>query len=99
MDDKHTPAVASPLNPDLNVSRTRTRDQREKKATFKARGASPDGQPSKKNKKGTKDSSVLSPIRYKLPTPKPADFEAPKAPIFVPTLVRAGRQYYEATEQ
>ena len=100
-EDKHTPAVASPLNPDLNASRTKMREPREKKATYKARGASPEpAAPAagKKSKKPTKDPSVLSPLKYTLPTPKTTDFDAPKAPQMVPTLKRAHRQFYEATE-
>ena len=97
-DDKHAPTVASPLNPDFNANQKKTREQREKKATYKVRGPSPEPQPSKKSKFRNTDPSVPSPLRYSLPNPKTADFDSPKKPLLVPGLLRAQRQYYEATE-
>ena len=97
-DDKHAPAIASPLNPDVSASQKRTREQREKKASFKARAASPEPQPAKKSKNSNTDPSVPSPLRYTLPIPKTTDFDSPKAPLLVPGLQRARRQFYEATE-
>ncbi len=98
-DDKHAPSIASPLNPDLN-SRARVREERTKKPTAKARKESPEPQTQgkKNNKKATEVEEIIRPTRYKLPPPKPADFEAPTPPLFTPTLSRKGRQYHEAIE-
>lgn len=121
IEDEHIPAVSSPLNPDAAASRTRTREQREKKAvrgppapqllpkhnqaditpqTLKKRELA-DGEtqgPSKKSKKPVKDLSVLSPIRYRLPSPKPTDFDPPKAPTLILASEKAGKPFYETTE-
>ncbi len=111
-DEQHMPAVSSPLNPDAINSRSRRpppREQREKKESLKkreakgvdgARSATPDSQgQGRKGKKSAQSSSVLSPIRYKLPAPKPTDFDPPKAPVFTPILAKAQRQFYETSEQ
>ena len=45
-----------------------------------------------------KDTNTISPIRYRLPSPKPSDWEPPKSPILIPTNERAGRQFYETSE-
>ena len=106
------PAVSSPLNPDATSSRSRRplpREQREKKESLKkreakgvdsTRSATPDTQTQgKKGKKSTQGSNVLSPIRYKLPSPKSSDFDPPKAPTFTPILTKAQRQFYESSDQ
>jgi COMPASS component BRE2 len=118
IEDEHIPAVSSPLNPDAAASRTRTREQREKKAVVSPKvDASPnltdivmqtlkkrelaDGEtqgPSKKAKKPVKDPSVLSPIRYRLPSPKPTDYDPPKAPTLILASEKAGMPFYETTE-
>jgi COMPASS component BRE2 len=54
--------------------------------------------PGKKVKKIKEDVSYISPIRYRLPSPKPTDFDPPKAPVLTPASERAGRQLYETTE-
>jgi len=54
--------------------------------------------PSKKAKKPVKDPSLLSPIRYRLPSPKPTDYDPPKAPTLIPTSEKVHRQFYETTE-
>jgi len=54
--------------------------------------------PGKKAKKGAKDTSYISPIRYRLPSPKPTDFDPPKAPLLTPITEKAGKQLYETTE-
>ena len=54
--------------------------------------------PGKKIKKAAKDSSYVSPIRYRLPSPKPTDFDPPKAPVLVPVTEKAEKQLYETTE-
>ena len=111
-DEQHVPTVSSPLNPDSTGSRARRpppREQREKKESLKKREAKVGdnvrgGTPEvpvhgKKSKKSTQKASVLSPARYKLPAPKPTDFDPPKAPLFTPVLERAQRQFYECSEQ
>ena len=113
-DDQHIPAVSSPLNPDYANSRSRRpaapREQREKKESLKkreakgvdnARSATPDSQgPAKNLSKGSPElSNVLSPIRYKLPAPKSTDFDPPKPPIFVPSLSKGGKPFFESSEQ
>jgi len=54
--------------------------------------------PSKKAKKPVKDPSVLSPIRYRLPSPKPTDYDPPKAPTLILASEKAGMPFYETTE-
>lgn len=110
-DEQHVPAISSPLNPDFANSRTRkapAREQREKKESLKkreakgvegARTGTPDAQSNGKKSKRSHQSSVLSPIRYKLALPKSTDFDPPRAPVFTPTHVRAKRQFYEGSEQ
>ncbi|KAL9125194.1 MAG: hypothetical protein Q9217_005565 [Psora testacea] len=95
IEDKHAPAVASPLNPG-----TRVREERTKKPTAKARKESPEAPITSKKggKKAAKPVEVVRPSRYKLPPPKITDFEAPVPPIFVPIATRKGRQFFEATE-
>lgn len=112
-DEQHTPAVPSPLNPDSASSRARRppapREQREKKESLKkreakgvdsGRGATPESQShGRKSKKTADTTSILSPIRYKLPPPTLNDFEPPKAPVFTPVLSRGNTQFYESSEQ
>ena len=45
--------------------------------------ATPD--PKASTHKHKKDREALAPLRFPLPPPKPADFEAPRGPIFTPT--------------
>ena len=54
--------------------------------------------PGKKAKKSAKDTNYISPIRYRLPSPKPTDYDPPKAPILIPVAGIAGKQFYETTE-
>ncbi|KAL9104644.1 MAG: hypothetical protein Q9163_000448 [Psora crenata] len=95
MDDKHAPAVASPLNPG-----TRVREERTKKPTAKARKESPEAPSTgkKSSKKVVKPVEVIRPSRYKLPLPKITDFEAPVPPILIPIAIRKSRQFFEAAE-
>ena len=93
----HAPTVGSPLNPS-----TRVREERMKKPTAKVRKESPEpsaaGKKGSANKKPPKVSEVLRPSRYRLPPPKPTDFEIPPPPIFVPVATRHGQPFAEATE-
>ena len=97
VDDKHAPAVASPLNPG-----TRVREERTKKPTAKVRKDSPEPTAASKKggtvKKPPKVTEVVRPSRYKLPSPKITDFEAPVPPLLVPVTTRKGKQFCEASE-
>lgn len=93
LEDEHLPAVSSPLNPDAAASRTR----REKKATFKARGDDADSKGVTKKRKRSTEPTHISPMRYKLPLPKAADYEPPKAPMFSPIPGR--EDWMESSEQ
>lgn len=93
LEDEHLPAVSSPLNPDAAASRTR----REKKATFKARGDDADSKGTTKKRKRSTEPTHISPMRYKLPLPKVADYEPPKAPTFSPIPGR--EEWKESSEQ
>ncbi|KAL1837299.1 hypothetical protein VTJ49DRAFT_4042 [Mycothermus thermophilus] len=89
MDDDHTPAVPSPLNPEpkkVHVDEaTVTREKRTKKDSLK-----------KRESKGLPDSAratpdpkpeppiELAPVRYKLAHPRPTDFDVPRGPVFTP---------------
>ena len=114
-EDLHAPAVSSPLNPDVATSRSRKapapREQREKKESLKkreskatsvvgdARAGTPEMTSNRRKQKVTSESTVLSPTRYKLPPPKPMDFEPPKAPILLPHHKIGETQIYETSEQ
>lgn len=112
-DEQHTPAVPSPLNPDVATARARRppapREQREKKESLKKREAkgvdglrsgTPDSQGfGRKSKKPAEGSSILSPLRYSIPAPQPADFDPPQAPILTPAIAKARRQFHESSEQ
>ena len=93
IEDEHLPAVSSPLNPDAATSRTR----REKKASFKARGDDADSKGNTKKRKRSTEPTHISPMRYKLPLPKAADYEPPKAPTFSPIPGR--EEWMESSEQ
>ena len=96
-EDKHTPTVGSPLNPNPRV-----REERTKKPTAKARKESPEPTAKKgeksSTKKAPKTSDVERPTRYKLPPPRITDFEVPSPPQFVFASTRKGQEFSEATE-
>ena len=113
-EDAHAPAVSSPLNPDFASARARkappAREQREKKESLKKRESKGDavraGTPDMQNqgrtskKKGIETpSNMHSLIRYTIPPPKLEDFDPPGAPVLVPSMTRAGREFFESQEQ
>jgi COMPASS component BRE2 len=54
--------------------------------------------------KHKRNSSIPTPIRYKLPPPKTSDFEAPRGPIFIPSHTKTAPddseiQFNETTDQ
>ena len=108
------PVVPSPLNPDAATARARRpaapREQREKKESLKKREAkgadglrdgTPDSQShGRKSKKQLEsESSIVSPMRYSIPAPKPADFDPPQAPVLTPTITVNEVQFHESSEQ
>lgn len=120
LDDDHAPSVSSPLNPDFRskaqdeapVARDRVaRAKKEslKKRESKAGSAAPDSGARatpdlKVGAKSKKKEKALEPIRYKLPAPKPSDFEPPRGPIFIPadtrpTAERPEITFHETTDQ
>lgn len=119
LEDDHLPTVSSPLNPDFKASKddtplARERTSRAKKESLKKREskgglhapdasnrATPD--PKASTPKHKKGGNVLAPMRYKLPPPKPTDFEAPRGPVFVPSHSKPTEtteiQFCETTDQ
>ena len=96
VEDKHAPAVASPLNP----QGTRLREERAKKPTAKVRKDSPE--PTSAGKKGSKkiskDPEYVRPTRYLNAPPKIIDFEPPALPILAHVSTRKERLFHEASE-
>ncbi|KAG8530072.1 uncharacterized protein KY384_005554 [Bacidia gigantensis] len=95
IEDKHAPAVASPLNPS-----TRIREERTKKPTAKVRKESPEPTATSKKgvKKAAKELDYPRPTRYRLNAPTSIDFEPPPPPLFIPVSTRKGRTFHQATE-
>ena len=94
-EDKHTPTVGSPLNPNPRV-----REERAKKPTAKARKESPEPAAAKKGAKKTssKGPEALRPTRYKVPPPKITDFDLATPAVLVPVAQKHGRTFMEAAE-
>ncbi|KAG6002521.1 hypothetical protein E4U54_000863 [Claviceps lovelessii] len=95
-DDDHSPAVPSPLNPDVSTSELPPHDDtshaktpkpgRVKKDSFKKReargGGGRDSSPVVPDHGSARQSdNVDSPLRYKLAPPKPSDFDLPRGPV------------------
>lgn len=86
LDEVHSPAVPSPLNPDSqnadDSSNANRKPTRMKKESFKKRDArAGDSAPATpKAKRRGDDQSTSGPLRYKLAPPKPSDFDAPRGP-------------------
>lgn len=114
LEDDHTPAVSSPLNPDFKSTKQvqlpedtpMAREKRAKKESLKKREskgaegshAAPD--PKQRDPAATE----LAPIKYKLPPPKPADFEPSQGPLFTSHHEVLGLdgelvEFFEASEQ
>lgn len=97
LEDDHSPAVPSPLNPDGRAkvqvqapaddsSQAVAREKRTKKDSLKKREAKgaggPDSSRATPDPKQREPPGELAPIRYKLAQPKPSDFEPPRGPVF-----------------
>lgn len=86
IDEVHSPAVPSPLNPDSQAaddsSGANRKPTRVKKESFKKREArGGDSAPATpKAKQQDEEQSTSGPLRYKLAPPKPSDFDAPRGP-------------------
>ena len=95
LDEGHSPAVSSPLNPEVKPSESqppedasqpnRTKPSRVKKESLKKReakgGDSAPGTPDPKASARPKQSEESGPLRYKLAPPKASDFELPRGPV------------------
>ncbi|KAI5463133.1 COMPASS complex protein [Mariannaea sp. PMI_226] len=100
LDEGHSPAVPSPLNPEVKPSSdslapddaaqaARSKSARTKKETLKKReskGVNIDSARATPDPKATKQSEHLEsgPLRYKLAPPKLADFDPPRGPVMTP---------------
>ena len=94
LDEGHSPAVSSPLNPEGKVpdsqgleegpQANRSKSARAKKETFKKREAkgvdSARATPEPRTQKEPQQSES-GPLRYKLAPPKPSDFEPARGPV------------------
>lgn len=94
-DDDHSPAVPSPLNPDVNTSELPSHDDASQSKGFKPTRFKKDSLKKREAKGGGRGSSpvmpdhassretdnVDSPLRYKLAPPKPSDFDLPRGPV------------------
>lgn len=95
-DDDHSPAVPSPLNPEVKPSdiqpsdepshTSRSKPSRTKKDTLKKREAKGrDSSPVTPDPRAAKEpiQSESGPLRYKLAPPKLSDFDPPRGPVMV----------------
>ncbi|KAH8681317.1 hypothetical protein BX600DRAFT_429268 [Xylariales sp. PMI_506] len=99
LEDDHSPAVSSPLNPNPDIKPVKTqshddvpamaREKRAKKESLKKRESK--GVSGADSSRATPDPkhkepplNEASPLRYKLAPPKPSDFEVARGPVFVP---------------
>jgi COMPASS component BRE2 len=94
LEDDHSPAVSSPLNPEpkpqkpqvqiQDDSQVMAREKRTKKESLKKREAkgAPDSSRATPDPKQREPQGELAPNRYKLAHPKPTDFEVSWGPVF-----------------
>lgn len=93
LEDDHSPAVSSPLNPEpktqkvqvqIDDSQVMAREKRTKKESLKKRESkgAPESARSTPDPKLREAPGELAPNRYKLAHPKPTDFELSKGPVF-----------------
>lgn len=95
LEDVHSPAVSSPLNPEPKPQKLQVqiqddtqvmgREKRTKKESLKKRESkgAPDSSRATPDPKQKEPHGELAPIRYKLAHPKPTDFEVSRGPVFV----------------
>lgn len=94
LDEIHSPARPSPLNPDVRFAEppsqtedeaqaSRSKPSRVKKESLKKRESKGDSIPPTPDPKSDKEpeQSEYSPLRYKLAPPKPTDFDPPRGPV------------------
>ncbi|KAK4142398.1 uncharacterized protein C8A04DRAFT_38344 [Dichotomopilus funicola] len=99
LEDDHSPAVSSPLNPEpksqkfqvqIEDTQAMPREKRTKKETLKKRESKGAGAGGADSARATPDPKQreapgeMAPNRYKLAHPKPTDFELSRGPVFVP---------------
>jgi COMPASS component BRE2 len=94
LEDDHSPAESSPLNPEPKPqkpqvqiqedSQAMAREKRTKKDSLKKRESkgAPDSARATPDPKQGEPPGELAPIRYKLAHPKPTDFEVARGPVF-----------------
>lgn len=96
LEDVHSPAVSSPLNPEPKPQKPQVqiqddaqvmaREKRTKKDSLKKReskGAPDSSRATPDPKQQREPQGELAPNRYKLAHPKPTDFEVSRGPVFV----------------
>jgi len=94
LEEDHSPAVSSPLNPEpkkvqvqiQDDNQVMAREKRTKKDSLKKReskGAT-DSARATPDPKPKEVLGELAPVRYKLAPPKPTDFELSRGPVFTP---------------
>lgn len=94
LEDDHSPAVSSPLNPEVKPkvqiqvpddNQAMSREKRTKKDSLKKRESKGTGLDSSRATPDPKQRDApieLAPIRYTLARPKPSDFELSRGPYF-----------------
>jgi len=93
LEDDHSPAVSSPLNPEpkaqkvqvqVDENQVNAREKRTKKDSLKKRESkgAPDSARVTPDPKQQEPPGELAPNRYKLAHPKPTDFEPSRGPVF-----------------
>ncbi|KAK3293967.1 uncharacterized protein B0H64DRAFT_177079 [Chaetomium fimeti] len=93
LEDDHSPAVSSPLNPEpkaqkaqvqIDDSQVMAREKRTKKESLKKRESkgAPESARATPDPKLREAPGELAPNRYKLAHPKPTDFELSRGPVF-----------------
>ncbi|KZF21257.1 hypothetical protein L228DRAFT_284312 [Xylona heveae TC161] len=107
--DSGTMSRAKPKDKALQREQRDKKDslkKRESKAGVDVRGTTPDASAAKRKHKSAGTATqppLLAPLRYKLPPPKPTDFEPPRGPVFTADLTRTHPdghevQFYESSE-
>jgi COMPASS component BRE2 len=94
LEDDHSPAISSPLNPEVKSkvqvqfptddSQAMAREKRTKKDSLKKRESKggPESSRATPDPKQRESQGELAPMRYKLARPKPTDFELSRGPVF-----------------
>jgi COMPASS component BRE2 len=93
LEDDHTPAVSSPLNPEPKPQRVQVQIQDDSQVMAREKRTKKDSLKKRESKGGTDSARAtpdpkprespgdLAPVRYKLAHPKPTDFELSRGPV------------------